>query len=92
MIISKREFLYQAQLDQETLEVWIEEEWLVPQGTEPEPWFSESDVARANLIHELERDLGVNREGVGVILHLLDQMHGLRKALASKLRAEREGS
>ena len=33
MIISKREFLFRAQLDQETLEVWIAEEWLVPGGT-----------------------------------------------------------
>ena len=32
MIISKLEFLDRAQLDRETLEVWIEEEWLVPSG------------------------------------------------------------
>ena len=36
MIISKQEFLDRAQLDRETLEVWIEEEWLVPSGTAPE--------------------------------------------------------
>jgi len=29
MIISKIDFLDRAQLDRETLEVWIEEEWLV---------------------------------------------------------------
>ena len=33
MIISKLDFLDRAQLDRETLEVWIEEEWLVPGGT-----------------------------------------------------------
>ena len=32
MIISKLDFLDRAQLDRETLEVWIEEEWLVPSG------------------------------------------------------------
>jgi hypothetical protein len=33
MIISEHEFLDRAQLDRETLEVWIDEEWLVPSGT-----------------------------------------------------------
>jgi len=33
MIISKMDFLDRAQLDGETLEVWIEERWLVPRGT-----------------------------------------------------------
>ena len=90
MIISKLDFLYRTQLDRETLEVWIEEEWLAPQGPAAEPAFSEADLARANLIRELQQDLGVNNEGVGVILSLLDQMHSLRKALAGKLRSEHE--
>jgi len=90
MIISKVEFLYRAQLDQETLEVWIEEEWLVPGGTETEPAFSEADLARAELIRDLKQDLGVNDEGVGVILNLLDQVHSLRTALAEVLQSVRE--
>lgn len=52
-----------AQLDQETLEVWIEEEWLVPGETAREPEFSEADLARAKLIRELKHDMGVNDEG-----------------------------
>ena len=82
MIISKQDFLDRAQLDRQTLEVWIEEEWLVPIGTATELAFSEADLARAKLIQDLTQDLGVNAEGVGVILNLLDQMHGLRKVLA----------
>ena len=42
MIISKLDFLYRAQLDRETLQVWIEEEWLAPQGTAAEQEFSEA--------------------------------------------------
>lgn len=84
MIISKTEFLYRASLDNETLEVWIEEQWLVPQGPETAPQFSEVDLARADLIRDLQRDLGVNNEGVGVILHLLDQIHSLRHAIGSR--------
>ena len=92
MIISKLEFLDRTQLDLETLEVWIEEEWLVPTRTETELAFSEADLARAELIHDLKQELGVNDEGVGVILNLLDQVHGLRKALAEILRDARERS
>ena len=89
MIISKLDFLYRAQLDQETLEVWIEEEWLVPSETAGEPAFSEADLARAKLIRDLKHDMGVNDEGVGIILNLLDQMHSLRKAMADMLPSKR---
>ena len=92
MIISKQDFLDRAQLDRQTLEVWIEEEWLVPSGTATELAFSEADLARAKLIQDLTQDLGVNAEGVGVILNLLDQMHGLRIVLADMLQAVRERS
>jgi len=33
------------------------------------------------LIRDLKADFGVNDEGVDVILHLVDQLHGLRRAL-----------
>ena len=92
MIISKLDFLYRAQLDQETLQVWIEEEWLVPGETAGEPAFSEADLARAKLIRDLKHDMGVNDEGVGIILNLLDQMHSLRKAMADMLPVMRERS
>ena len=81
MIISKLDFLYRCQLDQETLEVWIEEEWLVPGGEANELIFSEADLARVKLIRDLKQDMGVNDDGVGIILNLLDQIHSLRKAM-----------
>lgn len=89
MIITRLEFLARARLDQETLDIWIEEEWLVPGGTGGELVFSEADLARAQLILDLVGELGVNSEGVGVILHLLDQMHGLRSAMAGLLESAR---
>lgn len=92
MIISKLDFLYRAQLDQETLEVWIEEEWLLPSGTAAELSFSEADLARAKLILDLKLDMGVNDAGVGIILNLLDQMHSLRKAMADTLPSRREST
>jgi chaperone modulatory protein CbpM len=92
MIISKQEFLDRTQVDRETLEVWIEEEWLVPSGTAPEVAFSEADVARAALMRDLMQDLSVNNEGVGVILNLLDQMQGLGRVLAGTLQSVRQQS
>ena len=65
MIISKQDFLDRAQLDRETLDVWIEEEWLIPSGAATEMAFSEANLARAKLIRDLIQDLGVNDEGVG---------------------------
>ena len=90
MIINRLDFLDRAEVDHETLEVWIKEEWLVPHGTATELAFSEADLARAKLIRDLIQDLGVNDEGVGVILNLLDQVHGLRKALGDVLASMRE--
>jgi chaperone modulatory protein CbpM len=46
------------------------------------------DVARARLIRDLA-DIGVNDEGIPVILNLVDQMHGLRRALHEVLSAVR---
>ena len=43
--------------------------------------FSDTDAARAHLIRDLKTDFGVNDEGVDVVLHLVDQLYGLRKAL-----------
>ncbi len=92
MIITKLEFIERAKIDPPTLEVWIEEEWLIPCRTAQEPVFSEADLARAKLIRDLIDDMGVNAEGVGVALHLLDQLHGLRKAMAEVLKAHHRQS
>lgn len=81
MIIRKQEFLTTAKLDSDTLDVWIAEEWLLPSEEQNEAAFSDADIARARLIGELIDDLGVNPEGVGVILNLLDQIHSLRRAV-----------
>ena len=62
----------------------------MPGGTAVELLFSEADLARAELIRDLKRDLGVNDEGVGVILSLLDQVHSLRTVLAEVLQSVRE--
>lgn len=86
MIINVTEFLGQLRIDLQTLEFWIEEEWLVPGRSGGAPAFSPVDLARAQLIRDLTEELGVNAEGVGIVLHLVDQMHGLRLALSETLK------
>jgi chaperone modulatory protein CbpM len=67
----------------QTLEFWLEQRWLIPEEASAAGMtFSDVDVARARLIQDLKTDFGVNDEGVDVILHLVDQLHGLRRALA----------
>ena len=92
MIINRMEFIQQVHIDQTTLDVWLGEQWLLPDRSLPDMEFSEIDLARAALILDLQRQLGVNAEGVGIILDLVDQMHGLRRALGAVLPAENEES
>jgi chaperone modulatory protein CbpM len=66
----------------QTLELWLEQKWLIPAQTPVGLTFSDMDIARARLIKELQADFGVNDEGVDIVLHLMDQLHGLRQALA----------
>lgn len=89
MTIAELEFLERARIDHETLTIWIEEQWLIPVRTASELRFTDMDLARANLIRDLKQNMGVNDEGLSVILHLLDQMHGLRNALAHLLQTGR---
>ena len=85
MMITRSDFLVRMHLDEVTLDLWMVEEWLLPQRVEDDVLFTDADLARAQLILDLQRDLGVNREGIGIILNLLDQVHGLRQALAGKV-------
>jgi chaperone modulatory protein CbpM len=80
--MNKQEFLTYSGLQVQTLDLWLEQRWLIPEETSVGIQFSDIDVARARLIHDLKSDLGANDEGIDVILHLMDQLHGLRYALA----------
>ena len=92
MKLSKQEFLSLSGMEHETLNTWIEEEWLVPGGSSVELSFSEIDIARVQLIRDLQTDFGVNDEGVGVILNLLDQLYGMRRTLMEMRHVVRKTS
>jgi chaperone modulatory protein CbpM len=90
-MISIGEFLVRGRIDQQLLEHWVAAGWLLPQR-QPELTFSDVDLARAQLIRELKEDFGVNDEGISLILHLLDQLHGLRRSMYGLLDEMRRSS
>jgi chaperone modulatory protein CbpM len=83
------QFLAAARLEKGALDAWIEAGWLLPQPDDQADRFSEIDLARAQLIGDLG-SLGINEEGIPVILDLVDQLHGLRHVLRVLLAAIRE--
>ena len=80
--MNKQEFLNSSGVQVQVLDFWLEQRWLIPEETSAGAQFSDIDVARAHLIHDLKHDFGANNEGIDVILHLMDQLHGLRRAFA----------
>ncbi|UDF31951.1 UNVERIFIED_ORG: chaperone modulator CbpM (plasmid) [Roseateles sp. XES5] len=92
MAMNKEEFLKSSGLKVQVLELWIEQEWLLPETTAAGLRFTEIDAARARLIGELQSGIGANDAGIDVILHLMDQVHGMRRAFAALRRemAERK--
>lgn len=87
---TEQDFCLQVGIERRTLRVWVEEGWLAPRRDDAGLSLSEVDAARARLIRDLRESIGVNDEGIGVILSLVDQVHGLRSALRTLL--ERHGS
>jgi len=81
MTMRTREFLLAARVEETVLETWVEAGWLMPQRDEEAADFSDADLARAQLIRDLQHDMGVNEEAIPIILDLIDQVHGLRQML-----------
>jgi chaperone modulatory protein CbpM len=75
------ELCRQVGIQQAALDAWIEAGWLRPERARNDWRFSTIDLVRAQFILDLSGPMGVNDEGVDVILGLLDQIHGLRRAL-----------
>ena len=92
MKITKQEFLVLSGVDPAALYIWLEEKWLVPDESSTEMLFSEIDIARAQLVRDLRDRMGINDAGVGVVLDLVDQLHGLRRTLLELRYAMRDTS
>jgi chaperone modulatory protein CbpM len=69
--------LRRLNLDVTMVEYCVSAGWISPGASS----YSEADLARACLIRDLREAMGVNEEGVGVALDLIDQIHGMRRAM-----------
>lgn len=66
----------QCRLEVEEILHFIDCDWIIPVDRK-KLLFDEDDIARIHLIAELKVKLGVNNEGVPIILHLIDQLNHL---------------
>lgn len=82
MKMTKQEFLISCEVSAPTLDLYLEQQWIIPEQTPAGVTFCEMDMARVQLIQDLRVNIGANDEGIDIILHLIDQVHGLRYALA----------
>jgi chaperone modulatory protein CbpM len=64
-------------IEPELIERFILFAWVRPASDEP-ALLDELDIARCQLIHELQNEFGVNDAAVPVILELVDQLHRLQ--------------
>lgn len=56
----------------------VEEGILEPEGTAPARWrFSALAITRVRTAWHLQRDLGVNKAGIAVVLNLMDEREAL---------------
>jgi chaperone modulatory protein CbpM len=76
--MNKEQFLATAGAEAHRVEFWFEQRWLILK--EAVTGFTDREVGRAHLIRDLENDFGANDEGIDIILHLVDQLHGMRRA------------
>jgi chaperone modulatory protein CbpM len=80
-MMDRIEICHHVGIEWPELRFWIESGWIYQAGGIA--GFTEADEARARLIKDLNGRMGINREGIAVILDLLDQIHGLRRLLTA---------
>jgi DNA-binding transcriptional MerR regulator len=79
VLLSRSVLLSMTGVTETDLALWEHEEFLVParvveRGGREEPLYSRDALRRIHVIRALVEDLEVNLPGIGIVLHLLDQM------------------
>jgi chaperone modulatory protein CbpM len=89
--MARKTVVFATRYDEEMLRTWVAAGWIsIEEDAIGQP-LSEADEARCNLICDLKQEMGVNDDGIDVILNLLDQIHGLRRALRETLDHAKRG-
>jgi len=81
MSVGFDEILVRCRIERMVLETWIERRWVLPTTEGGGYIFSETDVARVELICDLSREMALDDEAMAVVLPLIDQVYGLRASL-----------
>ncbi len=68
MTIRFEEVLVQCRIERTVLETWIAREWVLPTRGDDAWLFSETDVARIEMICDLSRELELNEDAIDVVL------------------------
>ena len=79
------DLLAEFELSREEILVWIERRWVLPLAEDGEYVFSETDIARVQMIIELRRDLEIDDAAMSVVLDLLDKLYGVRRQMRGLL-------
>ena len=87
----KSAVFYTARYDEEMLRTWAAAGWISIEESDIGQPLSEADEARCDLICDLKQEMGINDDGIDVTLNLLDQIHGLRRALRETLDHAKRG-
>ncbi|MDP1668341.1 chaperone modulator CbpM [Phaeovulum sp.] len=76
-----------ARLTRSQLVAFVEAEVVVPERTEAGFMFRQIDLARMELLCELCEQFDLADDALGMVISLVDQMHGLRGELRAVLAA-----
>ena len=70
-----------SRLTRTRLTTYVKHEFLCPAQSESGPVYSAADLARTQLICDLDEQFDLQGDALGVVLSLIDQLHGVRGEL-----------
>ena len=82
-----------AALTRKRLVAFVEAEIVVPMQSDKGPVFRQMDVARIELLCELCDQYDLRNDALGMVMSLVDQLHGVRaelRAVLAAIEAEQE--
>ena len=68
-------------LEADELKAWIEQRWVLPAHGSDGYQFSEVDMARLHLVHDIRYTFEVELESVSLVLSLVDQVYATRRQM-----------
>jgi chaperone modulatory protein CbpM len=76
-----------APLTRKQLVSFVQAEIVVPLQSESGPVYCQMDIARIELLCELSEQFDLQDEALGMVISLIDQLHGVRAELRTVLAA-----